>query len=212
MISLLNLTHTLASHGLSITVLTTPQNQSLLIPFLQRASSQGLQIQSLIFPLPPTKGLPSGCENAVQLPYHLIPLFMDSLKDLAHPIKDWFQEQKKSSNYEFGPHVCIISDFFLGWTQNTAAKLSIPRIMYHSSSAFVVSVIYSLWKYMPHEQVSSNDDTIHIPKVPHPVSFQRYQISCLAHPYKRFDAVSEFMRCSMNSNVKKLGYYYQDLL
>lgn len=58
---------------------------------------------------------------------------------------------------------------------------------------------------MPHDQVSSNDDTIHIPKVPHPVSFQRYQISRLARPYKRFDPVSEFMRCSMNSNVKSWG-------
>jgi len=35
MISLLDLTHTLASHGLSVTVLTTPGNQSLLSPLLQ---------------------------------------------------------------------------------------------------------------------------------------------------------------------------------
>jgi UDP:flavonoid glycosyltransferase YjiC (YdhE family) len=205
MISLLDLTHALASHGLSVTVLTTPRNQSLLSPLLQRASSEGLHIQPLIIPLPPTEGLPLGCENMAQLPYHLIPLFMDSFKELAHPIEDWFQQQKQSSDYGFGPPVCIISDLVLGWTQNTAAKLGIPRIVYHPSGAFAVSVIYSLWKYLPHEEVSSDNDTVHIPEVPHPVSFPKYQISRLARAYKRSDPVSEFMRCSMNLNVKSWG-------
>jgi hypothetical protein len=52
MIPLLDLTHTLASHGLSLTVLTTPQNQSLLNPLLHTASAEGLRIQPLIIPFP----------------------------------------------------------------------------------------------------------------------------------------------------------------
>jgi len=205
MIPLLDLTYTLACHGLSLTVLTTPQNQPLLDPLLHKASTEGLSIQPFIIPLPPTEGLPPGCENLAELPSPLISVYMDSLKDLAQPIEDWFQQQKKSTDYGFGPPVCIISDFFLGWTQSTAAKLGIPRVVFHPSSAFTVSVDYSLWKYMPHEELSSDNDTVHIPELPHPVSFPKYQISRRARLYKKSDSVSEFVRYCMNLNVESWG-------
>jgi UDP:flavonoid glycosyltransferase YjiC (YdhE family) len=205
MIPLLDLIHTLASHGLSLTVLTTPQNQSLLNPLLHTASAEGLRIQPLIIPFPPTQGIPLGCENTGQLPaLHLIPLFMYSFKELAQPIEDWFHQQKKSSD-GFGPPVCIISDFFLGWTQNTAAKLGIRRIVFHPSGAFAVSIIYSLWKYMPHEQVSSDNDAVYIPDLPHPVSFPKSQISPLLRRYKVLDTIFEFIRYNMDLNVESWG-------
>jgi len=204
MIPLLVLTETLASHGLSLTVLTTPQNQSLLNPLLQRASSEGLHIQPLIIPLPPTEGLPPGCENVGQLPtLQLMTLFIYSFKELALPIEHWFQQQKQSSD-GFGPPVCMISDFFFGWTHDTAAKLGIPRIVFHTSGAFVVSLSYSMWKHMP-ELMESDEDTVHFPQVPHLASFPKCQISPFAQIYKRSDPVSEFIRYTMNLNAKSWG-------
>jgi hypothetical protein len=91
---------------------------------------------------------------------HLIPLFMFSFKELDHPIEEWFQQQKSSDG--FGPPVCMISDFFLGWTHDTAAKLGIPRIVFYPSAAFAVSLSHSLWKFMP-ELLESDDDIVHFP-------------------------------------------------
>jgi len=203
MIPLLDLTHTLACHGLSLTVRTTPQNQSLLDPLLHKASTEGLSIQPLIIPLPPTEGLPPGCENLAQIPLHLFFLLMHSFKELAHPIEHWFQQQK-NSDYGFGPPVCMISDFFLGWTYDTATKLGIPRIVFHPCGAFDAFLHYSLWKYMP-GLMESDDDKVHFPELPHPVSFAKHQISSLGQLYKRSDPVSEFIRYSMNLNVKSWG-------
>eukprot|EP00253_Pinus_taeda_P020530 PITA_20530 len=181
MIPLLDLTHSLACHGLSLTVLTTPQHQSLLDPLFHKASTEGLPTQSLVIPLPPTEGHLPECENFGQLASPHISVQMDSFEELSQPIEEWFQQQRE----------CIISDFFLGLTRNIAGKLGIHRVVFHPSGAFSVSVNYSLWKYMPHEELSSDSDTVHIPEFPHPVSFAKCQMSRRACMYKRSDPLSE---------------------
>eukprot|EP01018_Ginkgo_biloba_P022752 Gb_12767 [translate_table: standard] len=206
MIPLLDLTYTLASRGLSITVLTTTHNESRLQPLLDRAASNALHIQPLIFPLPPTQGLPPGCQNTELIPGHLIPLFIYSLRVLGHPLEEWFlQQQQVSDGYGLGPPVCIISDFFLGWTQETAAKLGIPRIVFHPSGAFAVSVMYSLWAHMPQQGVESDDAPVPIPHFPLPLTFPKSHLSRLVRIYKSSDPVSEFIRHTMLLNVKSWG-------
>lgn len=55
---------------------------------------------------------------------------------------------------------------------------------------------------MPHEELSLDSDTFHIPKFPHPVSFSKYQISHHAHMYKRSYPISKFITYGMNLNVR----------
>ncbi|KAH9330322.1 hypothetical protein KI387_002430 [Taxus chinensis] len=203
MIPLLDLAHILATRGLAVTVFTTTENQALLRPLLTTASSQGLHIQSLILPLPPTQGLPPHCENLAQLPLHLVPLFMYSFKHFADPLEQWILHQRSSDG--FGPPLCIISDFFLGWTQDLAAKLGIRRVVFYPSGAFAVSVVSSLWKHMPHHGVESDDGEVCIPELPHPVTFPKSKISPLARMYKPSDPISEFIRHGFNLNVKSWG-------
>uniref|UniRef100_A0A0C9QPQ6 Glycosyltransferase n=1 Tax=Wollemia nobilis TaxID=56998 RepID=A0A0C9QPQ6_9CONI len=211
MIPLLDLGHALASRGLAITVLITEQNESLLDPLLTRAASEGLLVRPLIFPLPPAQGLPSSSGNMAQLPLHLIPLFMSSFQQLEHPLEQWWHEQHERSNDKdeddgaFGPPVCIISDFFLGWTQETAAKLGIPRVVFYPSGAFAVSIVSSLWQHMPQQGVDSDDGEVHIPNLPHPLTLRKFQISSLVKLYKKSDPVSESIRNGMLLNVQSWG-------
>ncbi|GLJ36762.1 hypothetical protein SUGI_0740490 [Cryptomeria japonica] len=199
MIPLLDLSLSLAPRGLALTLLTTPENEPLLRPLLSTASSQDLFIQSLIISLPPpTHGLTL---NEIQLP-HLI----YSQKGLADPLEQWLLQQKlNESSDEFGPVICIISDFFLGWTQDTATKVGIPRVVFSPSGAFAISVISSLWKYMPHLGVESDDGEVPIPGFPHPLTLRKFQLSPLAQAYESSDPVHEFIKYIMNLNIQSWG-------
>ena len=162
-------------------------------PLLQKASTEGLPIQPLIILFHPTEGIPPRCENSGKLlTFHLFPLFIYSLKELAYPIEEWFQQHKNTSD-GFGPPICIISDLFLGSTQDTTTKFGIPRIVFHTSGSFVVSLSYSFLKYMP-EIVESDDDTVHFPQLPNHVSFPKHQIFPLGCIQKISYPVSEFIK------------------
>jgi UDP:flavonoid glycosyltransferase YjiC (YdhE family) len=58
---------------------------------------------------------------------------------------------------------------------------------------------------MPHEQVSSDNDAVYIPDLPHPVSFPKSQISPLLRRYKVLDTIFEFIRYNMDLNVESWG-------
>ncbi|GLJ36761.1 hypothetical protein SUGI_0740480 [Cryptomeria japonica] len=205
MIPLLDLSLSLASRGLALTLLTTPRNETLLHPLFSTASSQGLQIQSLILPLPPTQGIPPDA-NIAQIPLQLMPLLIYSFQGLADSMEHWLLHQKLSeSPNEFGLVICIISDFFLGWTQDTAAKLGIPRVVFHPSGAFGVSVMSSVWEYMPHIGVESDEGKVPIPGLPHPLTLRKFQLPRIARAYKNSDPVHELIKYSMNSNIKSWG-------
>ncbi|GLJ36763.1 hypothetical protein SUGI_0740500 [Cryptomeria japonica] len=202
-IPLLELSLSLASRGLALTLLTTPGNEPLLRPLLSTASSENLFIQSLILPLPPPPPPP---HNETQLPIHSLPHLIYSLKGLADPLEQWLLQQKlDESSDEFGPVICIISDFFLGWTQDTATKLGIPRIVFSPSGAFAFSVISSVWKYMPHLGVESDEGEVSIPGFPHPLTLRKFQLSPLAQVYKSSDPVHEFIKYIMNLNLQSWG-------
>nr|ASK39401.1 UDP-glycosyltransferase [Ginkgo biloba] len=200
LIPLLDLSYVLASHGLSITILSITNEVSHLQPLLDTAASNALQIQPLILSIP-------AIQNIEELPLSQIPVFLQSLQTLADPLEQWFLQQQEqiSDGFGFGPPVCMISDIFLGWTQETATKLGIPRVVFHPSGAFGVSVIYSLWAHMPHQGVESDDDPIPIPDLPVPTTFRKSQISPFLRMYKSSDPVSGFMRHSMNLNSKSWG-------
>ncbi|RVW17104.1 UDP-glycosyltransferase 89B2 [Vitis vinifera] len=115
MIPLLDLTHQLATRGLSITVLNP----------------------SLAFP--PHPSIPAGVENSKDLSGKYFGAMLITLGELYNPIVDWFRTHPS-------PPVAIISDMFLGWTQQLACELGIHRVVFSPSGAMSLSAMYSLWR------------------------------------------------------------------
>jgi len=111
MIPLLDLTHKLATHGLTITILITPKN----LPFLNPLLSLHPSIKTLVLHFPTHSSIPSGVENVKDMPsnpVHIITMIR-ILAELRDPLLRWFKSHPS-------PPVAIISYMFLGWTNHLA--------------------------------------------------------------------------------------------
>lgn len=193
LIPFLEFSYRLAFHGISVTILTTRSHSPPLQHFLQRAKTEFLDIRPLYIPLPSDQK-----ELQEDIPWKSVPLLVYSFRLLAEPIEQWIQQQKPRP-------VCIISDFYLGWTQKISAKLAIPRAVFHASSAFGACVDNSLWTHMPHLEVKTDDEYFIMPDLPLQIAFRRTQISRTARTFQRFDPVSEFMRENRLLNLQSWG-------
>nr|WFP21568.1 OAUGT11 [Helichrysum umbraculigerum] len=173
MLPLLDLTHHLATNGLTITILVTPKNLPILNPLL----SSSPNIQPLVFPFPPHPRLPPHVENVKDIGNHANVPITNSLAKLQDQIIQWF-------NSHHNPPVAIISDFFLGWTQHLANKLGIPRVGFFSSGAYLTAVL----DYVCHniKTVRSQEETV-FHDLPNSPCFKFEHLPGLAQIYKESD-------------------------
>lgn len=195
MIPLLDLTHQLATRGLSITVLVTPQNLSLLNPLLSKHPS----IRTLVLPFPPHPSIPAGVENSKDLSGKYFGAMLITLGELYNPIVDWFRTHPS-------PPVAIISDMFLGWTQQLACELGIHRVVFSPSGAMSLSAMYSLWRDLPKIEDPTNlKATICFSKMPNSPVLAWWQVSGLYRRYIERAPFSEFTKDIFRGNIASWG-------
>ncbi|GLT70371.1 hypothetical protein SLA2020_424540 [Shorea laevis] len=193
MIPLLDLTHHLATRGLTITILVTPKNQS----FLTSLLSLHPQIKTLVLPFPPHPSIPSHIENFKDLPPKSISTFFRAFGDLHDPLLAWFKNHPS-------PPVAIVFDFFSGWTHRLASQLGIKSIVFSPSGAMALSVVYSLWRHLP----SHDDDqtaVVSFDEIPNCPKFQWWQLSPLYRSYVKEDPTGEFIKDSFHGNMESWG-------
>ncbi|CAH8301877.1 unnamed protein product [Eruca vesicaria subsp. sativa] len=147
LLPLLDLTHQLCLHGeISVSIIVTPKNLPYLSPLLIAHPSS---ISAVTFPFPHNASLPPGVENVKDTGASGNPLIMASLRQLREPYQSKPTLNRYQPNYpkkpiikwsssHTNPPVAIISDFFLGWTND----LGIPRFAFFSSGAFLASVLH----------------------------------------------------------------------
>ncbi|ESQ30356.1 hypothetical protein EUTSA_v10012395mg [Eutrema salsugineum] len=129
LLPLLDLTHHLCLHGdITVSIIVTPKNLPYLSPLL---SAHPSTVSAVTLPFPHNPSLPPGVENVKELGCSGNPLIMASLRQLREPIINWLSSHPN-------PPVALISDFFLGWTND----LGIPRFAFFSSGAFLASILH----------------------------------------------------------------------
>ncbi|KAJ3699073.1 hypothetical protein LUZ61_002778 [Rhynchospora tenuis] len=142
-IPLLHLAAFISSHHrhLAINLITTPGNASFFHHHLPSSMHPNISIISLPFPsFPP---LPPGIESTDTLPSpSLYPTFFNATTLLHGPFRQLL------SNLSPLP-ICLISDFFLGWTLPIANELHIPRIVFHGMSVFSMALCKFFIPNMP---------------------------------------------------------------
>ncbi|XP_027095753.1 UDP-glycosyltransferase 89A2-like [Coffea arabica] len=174
-LSMLDFTHQLALRGLTITILVTPKNLPILNPLLSTHPS----IQTLVFPFPPHPSIPSGVENVRDIGNHGNIPIISALSKLHDQIIQWFKSHPS-------PPVVLISDFFLGWTENLAHQIGIPRIVFYPCGAFSMAVVRHLW--LNFESITSSVGVVNFSDLPRSPSFVWHHLP------------SVFRRCRDNSS------------
>lgn len=189
---MLDLTNQLATTGLTITILVTPKNLPLLNPILTTHPS----LKTLVLPFPLHPSIPPGVENAKDLPANYVPFIMQAMGKLYEPLLSWF-------NSHPSPPSAIISDMFLGWTQQLAGQLNIRNIVFSPSGAMALSIIYSLWRYMP--KIEQDDQLFPFSKIPNCPTFPLCQVSPLYRSYVAGDPLSEFIKDGFVGDIRSWG-------
>ncbi|KAI3891837.1 hypothetical protein MKW92_018232 [Papaver armeniacum] len=205
---LLDLTHQLALRGMIITVLVTPKNLSFVQPLLARHPSC---VKTLVLPFPTAAEsssssgscLPPGIENLKDLPTSYIPSMIHLMGQLQESLLEWFQLQIQNSS---SPPTAILSDLFLGWTQNLAVRLDIVRIAFFPMSAHNLSIFhYFVSNLPPREDCKDPNYLFSASGVPTSPVFPIYQIHVLHHLYADDSPLWKVMQHNNSSNKTSWG-------
>ncbi|KAI3980430.1 hypothetical protein MKX01_038602 [Papaver californicum] len=183
MLPFLDLVHQLALRATTtttttITILVTPRNLPILDPILIQHPST---VQTLVLPFPTPKDslIPPGVENVKNLPPSYFLPMITTMGKLQDPLLNWFQSHPS-------PPTSIISDFFLGWTQDLASQLGIPRIVFSPSGALTLSISSCFWRDLPTPANDSNDKEnalIPFPEIPGCPTYPWWQLSPIYRAY-----------------------------
>ncbi|KAL3614234.1 hypothetical protein CASFOL_042308 [Castilleja foliolosa] len=123
MIPALDMAKLFASRGLKTTIISTPS----FADSIERARESGHDIGLSIVDFPPEQSsLPDNIVSLDQVSTpDLLPLFHEAMFLLQEPVEKLLQELNPN---------CLVSDTFFPWTVDSAAKLGIPRLVFHGIS------------------------------------------------------------------------------
>ncbi|PON36166.1 UDP-glucuronosyl/UDP-glucosyltransferase [Parasponia andersonii] len=192
-IPFLDLTRRLLTRGFTVTVLVTPQELPLLQPLISTHSSSSLK--TLVVPVP---------EVPASTPFRHIAR-IKAMRDHHEPaLIQWFQ------SHATPPVVAILSDFFLGWTQDLSGRVGVKRIVFSPSGACGQSISFTLWKYLPKkDNPNDNDDSspISFPNLPNSPTYPWWQILPI---YRNGvgDPIWEFYRSINVDNMASWGIVF----
>ncbi|KAM0939222.1 putative flavonol 3-O-glucosyltransferase [Dioscorea sansibarensis] len=155
-------------HQLQVTVITTSGNA----PSLRRHLPSSVQLS--ILPFPSSSLLPAGVESTDLLPsIDLHPVFVATT---AH-LRPHFHHLLHSLHLSNSLPLCLISDFFLGWTLDVCRLFSVPRLVFHGMSTFSMFICKSLYSHqLLHSFTSSPDELFQIPGAPPSLLLSRHQV------------------------------------
>ncbi|KAJ8758797.1 hypothetical protein K2173_000518 [Erythroxylum novogranatense] len=155
---LLDLAKAFSFKQIKVTIITTPSNATSISSNLDCSSN----ICLTELPFPSMDELPRGCENTSQLPsmQYFVP-FLFATKKLQKPFEQALKRMLESDN----PPICVISDFFLGWTLPICETLGVPRLVFHGMSVLSMAISKSSWMHKPHLKTTSVFDPIDLPNL-----------------------------------------------
>ncbi|KAL8554560.1 hypothetical protein ACS0TY_002666 [Phlomoides rotata] len=148
--------------GVKATIIATPA----FVEPIRKAQESGHNIGLSITQFPP---------QGSSLPNHIVSLDQMTAPDLFFRALELLQQPVETILQELQPN-CLISDVFLPWTSDSAAKFGIPRLVFHGTSYFARCGTEQMETHKPFKYVSSDFEPFVVPNLPHPLTFVRTQV------------------------------------
>ncbi|KAF9600110.1 hypothetical protein IFM89_003657 [Coptis chinensis] len=167
---LIDMARLFAAQGVKCTIITTPLNASRYQSIINQETQSGLYIRTQTIQFPPSSQtqLPENCENVDLLPSRdLTPNFAKATTLLQAQTDDLVRAHLPDA---------VISDLNLPWTAEIARKYDIPRITFHGTCCFALSVTISVNHFMPHANITSDSEPFLVPGLPDPVYVTKAQL------------------------------------
>ncbi|KAK4401674.1 Scopoletin glucosyltransferase [Sesamum angolense] len=155
MLPALDMAKLFLSRGAKATIITTPEFAKEIENIRQQSFEIG--IECVNFPEVDFRGGDDGAFS-----------FQFAIYALQEPVEELLGRLRPD---------CLVADMFFPWASDAAAKFNIPRLAFHGTSCFAVSVAENMRLYRPFEKVSTDFEPFVVPDLPHHITFSRTQIS-----------------------------------
>ncbi|XP_055815877.1 scopoletin glucosyltransferase [Solanum dulcamara] len=200
MIPTLDMAKLVASRGVKATIITTPLNESVFSKAIERNKHLGIEIEIRLIKFPAVENdLPEDCERLDRIPSDdKLPNFIKAVAMMKESLEQLIEECRPN---------CLVSDMFLPWTTESAAKFNIPRIVFHGTSYFALSANDSIRRNKPFKNVSSDSEIFVVPDLPHEIKLTRTQLS----PFEQSDeetGMSRLVKAVRESDSKSYGVIF----
>ncbi|XP_021771363.1 UDP-glycosyltransferase 90A1-like [Chenopodium quinoa] len=163
-IPLLHLTKFIHNHRpkATFTIFTTPANEPFISASLSPLPPNTVTIIS--FPFSSTNDdIPMGVESTDRLPS--MSLF-HSFAFATETIQPHFESALENIQKQDNPISFLISDGFLYWTQPSAAKFNIRRLVFYGMNVYSFSLYRSVFVHKLFSKLKSKDELIQVPDFP----------------------------------------------
>ncbi|CAK7354132.1 unnamed protein product [Dovyalis caffra] len=196
---LLDLSKALSLQQIKVSIVTTPSNAKSIAENI--ANYPNINLVEISFPI--VDGLPKGCENTSQLPsMEFYGPFLHATKQLQRPFEQALKTMIKSKT----PPLCVISDFFLGWTLASCQALGVPRLVFHGMGVLSMAIGKSAWVHAPQQKSMSMFEPIDLPDMKLPFTLTRADLPGeLIDSPNQDDPESQFLREAMEAEAKSWG-------
>nr|WOB18972.1 Sbaic7OGT [synthetic construct]BAA83484.1 UDP-glucose: flavonoid 7-O-glucosyltransferase [Scutellaria baicalensis] len=193
MIPMLDMAKLFSSRGVKTTIIATPAFAE---PIRKaRESGHDIGLTTTKFP-PKGSSLPDNIRSLDQVTDDLLPHFFRALELLQEPVEEIMEDLKPD---------CLVSDMFLPWTTDSAAKFGIPRLLFHGTSLFARCFAEQMSIQKPYKNVSSDSEPFVLRGLPHEVSFVRTQIPDYELQEGGDDAFSKMAKQMRDADKKSYG-------
>ncbi|KAL3722354.1 hypothetical protein ACJRO7_034690 [Eucalyptus globulus] len=169
MIPMIDMAKMFAMRGCKSTLITTPHDEPTFLRSIAKTKDSGFDINVVTVTLPlKDVGLPEDCGSLSKITtMEMRMTFIRAVMMLDRQIELLIEKLAPD---------CLISDIFLPWTTETAAKFGIPRLVFHGTSAFSMAGMECVRLYQPHKKVSCDSEPFIIPNFPGEITLCRMQM------------------------------------
>ncbi|KAL9225815.1 hypothetical protein vseg_001697 [Gypsophila vaccaria] len=191
MIPTLDIAKLFAARHVKTTIVTTPFNAPTFLNPLRSYTNVGPPIDVEVIPFPSEEaGLPEGVENFEHFASdEMFFKFLKATELLKEPLVKVLKKCSPRAD-------CLVADMLLPFATDVATEFGIPRLVFHGSSCFALSLMNALIKYEPHKSVSNVDEEFVIPHLPHEIKIRQN---------KENNEWVEELRTALESEVKCYG-------
>lgn len=184
----------------SITLVNTPLN----IKNLKLTQSNTSKIHLVSLPFNSSDhDLPPNTETteALSLP-QVISLFYASTS-----LETSFKELISNITSEEGKApLCIISDVFMGWTNEVAKSLNIINVSFSTCGAYGSAAYTSVWQNLPHRSLKSDDEEFVLPGFPARCKIRRSHLHKFVRNADGSDQWSKFFQPQISLSLGSFGW------
>ncbi|KAM2858550.1 hypothetical protein COP2_024072 [Malus domestica] len=192
-IPLLNLSRIFLAQGLAVTVFTTPANRT----FIHQSLPAAANVVHISFPQNIVPGIPAGVESTDKLPS--MDLFFSFALSTIHMQPDFERALQTLPGVSF-----MVSDGFLWWTADSAAKFGFPRFVFYGLGNYALSLFKLVAESRLLDGADSDTELVTVTRFPWiKVTKKDFNQSTITDDVQH--ASSEFSMKILESTVRSLG-------